>query len=264
MSEIERPVYVKDGDYIKDGLWYCGSCHQPRQRVLNMLGRDYTIKVDCECERKIHEEEAKAEAERERRQRIETLRTRGIKDPELARRSFERSMQTDGLLKCKRYVDTWPEMKKNNIGLLLWGDTGNGKTHAAACIANALIEKEVPAMMTSFPRILQGGFNKTDVLEEMKRYSLIVIDDFGAERQSEYSLETVYLIIDELYKAKRPLIITTNLDLEHDLKRPPDVAHQRIYDRIIEMCVPLLFQGENIRQVRGYQKAKKAKELLDI
>ena len=264
MSDIERPGYVKDGDYVKDGIWYCGTCHSPKQRKMRMLEKDFTIRLMCECERKAREEEAKAEADAERRRRIETLRTWGIKDPELARRTFAKSIQSEGLLKCKRYVDTWPEMKKESIGLLLWGDTGNGKTHAAACIANALIDQEVPVMMTSFPRILQGGFNKTDVLEEMKRYSLIVIDDFGAERQSEYSLETVYLIIDELYKAKRPLIITTNLSLEHELKRPTDTAHQRIYDRVLEMCVPLLFEGENIRQLRAYQKAKKAKELLDI
>jgi DNA replication protein DnaC len=264
MKEIEKPAYIKDGDYVKGGLWFCGKCHNAKQKTLNMLGKEYTVRIDCECERKQHEAETKAEAERERRQRIDHLRAQGIKDPELARRSFLNSTQSEGLLKCKRYVDSWPEMKKENIGLLLWGDTGNGKTHAAACIANALIEQEVPVMMTSFPRILQGGFNKSDLLAEMQHYQMIVIDDFGAERQSEYSLETVYLIIDELYKAKKPLIITTNLDLEYDFRRAPDVGHQRIYDRILEMCVPLLFTGENIRQKRAFEKLKKAKELLDI
>ncbi len=264
MSETERPAYIKDGDYIKDGLWYCGKCHEPKQRMMTMLGRSVSIRLLCECERIEREKEAQAEAESERRRRVEDIRSKGISDPELSRRCFAKSMQTEELLKCKRYVDAWPKMKSESIGLLLWGNTGNGKTHAAACIANALIEQEVPVMMTSFPRILQGGFNKQDVLEDMKKYQLIVIDDFGAERQSEYSLETVYLITDELYKSKKPMIITTNLDLNHDLLHPQDVSHQRIYDRVLEMCVPLLFQGENIRIVRASQKAKRAKELLDI
>ena len=102
-------------------------------------------------------------------------------------------------------------MLENNIGLLIYGDTGNGKTHAAACIANALIDECVPVMMTSFPRILSGGFDKSSTIAEMNRYPLVVIDDLGAERQSDYSLEIMYLIIDERYKAKKPLIITTNL-----------------------------------------------------
>lgn len=264
MSERERPGYVQNGDYVKDGLWHCGTCHKPKEKEMTMLGKVFNIRLMCDCERAASDKAAKEEQEKGRKKRIAALRAKGIKDPELARRRFSGSTETDGLLKCKRYVDAWPKMKQENIGLLLWGNTGNGKTHAAACMANELIDQEVPVMMTSFPRILQGGFNKSDLLEEMQHYQMVVIDDFGAERQSEYSLETVYLIIDELYKAKRPTIITTNLDLNKDFLSPPDTTHQRIYERILEMCVPVLFQGDNIRIGRAQAKARKAKELLDI
>ena len=77
-------------------------------------------------------------------------------------------------------------MYTQNNGLLLWGNTGNGKTYAAACIANALIARGIPALITSFPRILNAGWDKREIAEQMRQYPLLVIDDLGAERESDY------------------------------------------------------------------------------
>ena len=48
------------------------------------------------------------------------------------------------------YVEKWEEMKKNATGLLIWGNVGTGKSFFAGCIANALLEKGIPVLMTNF------------------------------------------------------------------------------------------------------------------
>ena len=153
-------------------------------------------------------------------------------------------------------------MSAQNTGLLLWGNTGNGKTYAAACIANSLIDLGIPTMITSFPRILNAWYDKQEIIAQVRYYPLLIIDDLGAERNSDYALETVYAVIDERYKAKKPLIVTTNLTLE-EICKPKNMDYQRIYDRVLEMCVPVVFQGQSIRRQTANEKLKKAKEILD-
>ena len=170
------------------------------------------------------------------------------------------------LASARRYVDTWKERKENNDGLLLWGDVGTGKTFYAACIANALIDQGVSVLMTNFAKILNklsGMYadDKNTFVEGLMRYSLLIIDDLGIERNTEYALEQVYNIIDERYKARMPLIVTTNLSLK-TLKNPEDTAHKRIYDRVLAMCIPVSFQGVNHRIFEREQKLKNGESLF--
>ena len=67
-------------------------------------------------------------------------------------------------------------------------------------------------------------------------------------------MEQMFFVIDSRYRSRRPMIITTNLKLA-ELKNPPDLAHARIYDRILERCAPILFAGKNFRggKRRSYQ-----------
>ena len=169
---------------------------------------------------------------------------------------------SEEIVKCKRYADAWDDMRRENNGLLLWGNTGNGKTFAAACIANELIDRGIPAMITSFPRILNAGYDKQEIIEQVHYYPLLVIDDLGAERSSEYAMETVYTVIDERYKAKKPLIVTTNLTLD-ELCKPKDMTYQRIYDRVFEMCTPLVFKGDNLRRDKANKRLRYVKSVLE-
>ena len=116
-----------------------------------------------------------------------------------------------------RYVDKWAEVRTKNIGLLLWGGVGTGKSFFAGCIANALMEQEVSVRMTNFSSILNDLSNsfsgRNDMVDRLCSYPLLIIDDFGIERGTEYALEQVYNIIDARYRSKKPLIVTTNLTL---------------------------------------------------
>ena len=61
--------------------------------------------------------------------------------------------------------------------------------------------------------------------------------------------------------SRKPLIVTTNLTLD-SLQNPLDTAHARIYDRLLEMCAPILFTGENFRRETAQAKLNRLKELM--
>ena len=90
---------------------------------------------------------------------------------------------------------------------------------------------------------------------------LLIIDDFGMERGTEYGLEQVYNVIDSRYRSGKPLIVTTNLILD-ELQHPQDTPHARIYDRLLEMCAPILFTGTNFRRQTAQSKLDKLKTII--
>ena len=83
----------------------------------------------------------------------------------------------------------------------------------------------------------------------------------GRYLYTEYGLEQVFNVIDSRYRSGKPLIVTTNLTLD-DLRNPEDTAHSRIYDRLLSMCVPVRFTGENFRQETAQRKMESMKKLI--
>ena len=156
-------------------------------------------------------------------------------------------------------------MKERNIGYLLWGGVGTGKSYFAGCIANALMEREIPVCMTNFALILgdlAASFEgRNEYISRLCSFPLLILDDFGMERGTEYGLEQVYNVIDSRYRSGKPLIATTNLTLE-ELQHPEDTAHARIYDRLIEMCSPVRFTGSNFRKATAQEKMGQLKKLM--
>ena len=82
------------------------------------------------------------------------------------------------------------------------------------------------------------------------------------ERSTEYAMEQMFFVIDSRYRSRRPMIITTNLKLA-ELKNPPDLAHARIYDRILERCAPILFAGKNFREENAGAIKRAAKDIVN-
>ena len=201
----------------------------------------------------------------ERMQRLNMLKSMCFQDSALYCWTFENDNGRNPLIsKAKTYADKWSDMLSNNIGLLLWGEVGTGKTYFAACIANALVENCVSVKMTNFSTILNDLFyenDKNQYIDRLNNHSLLIIDDLGIERDTEYALEQVYNIIDARYKSNKPLIVTTNLTIT-EIKNPVDTAHKRIYDRVLEMCVPVKFDGENFRQQKAADKMEAIKTIF--
>ena len=104
--------------------------------------------------------------------------------------------------------------------------------------------------------------DRNEYIARLCSFPLLILDDFGMERGTEYGLEQVYNVVDSRYRSRKPLIVTTNLTLE-ELQNPEDTPHARIYDRLIEMCSPVCITGENFRKAKAQAKMERLKMLLN-
>ncbi len=255
--------------HSENGLLYCGKCRTPKEAFFSagivLMGKN-KHPVECACKRTEREKQESIINQQRHNDLVQRLKADGFSDPVMLDWTFEndngRSLQ---MHHAHCYVEQWQTMRSENLGLLLWGGVGTGKSFLAGCIANALMEREVPVCMTNFARILndlnRNFSGRNDVIDHLCRYPLLIIDDFGMERGTEYALEQIYNIVDSRYRSQKPLIVTTNLTLD-ELRHPQDTAHARIYDRLQEMCVPLSCIGANFRKETAQQKLERLKVLI--
>ena len=257
------PPEEADGDFRNaDGLLCCGVCGQQKECRTEIMGRVFTVPCLCKCGEEEWDRKEQEWQEEQRRIRIENLRVSGIADDSLRDVRFEDSDGCENIQKCQAFVDNWDEIKAQHIGLLMSGPVGTGKTYAAACIANALIDRGVPVLMTNFPTILSTSkFEMNELVRQAMEYVLIIVDDLGVERDTEYSSETVYQFIDACDRRKKPMIVTTNLSLK-DLRVQEGIRYKRIYDRVLKMCVPMVFTGESRRVEIRKEKANVLREIV--
>lgn len=246
---------MEDGDYIgEDGLLYCGKCHTPKQCIITWFdGNKRKVGCRCKCEAEKKEKE-KQEFERQQRMlRINEYRSAGFKDAELAKCRFENDDKANEKVTkiAKNYASHFGEFRAEGKGLLLFGGVGTGKTFMASCIANAVIDQDKPVLVTNFARIIntmQESFDgRQRFLDGLNDYELMVIDDLATERNTEYVNEIIYNVIDSRYRSGKPLIVTTNLPYSA-IENPEGMDRQRIYSRIIEMCIPVPVSGEDRRK----------------
>ena len=275
-SEVERLIAQNEnipaepGDYQnpEDGLLYCGKCHTKKQVRVELFGKSHTVHCMCACEAEQHRLEEEERKRLERIQQIQRMKAAGLQDPALRSYTFANDKgDNPAMEKARAYVEHWPEFYAQNIGLLLFGKVGTGKSFFAGCIANALLDQDVPVLMTNFPIILNrltGMFSedRSEFIASFDEYDLLIIDDLGVERSTEYAMEQMFFVIDSRYRSRRPMIITTNLKLS-ELKNPPDLAHARIYDRILERCAPILFDGKNFREENAGATRQAAKDIVN-
>lgn len=260
----------KPGDYEKDGLLYCGKCNEPKQIMFGLPELEiepYPVFCSCKCEQDEAERKDLAEKKKIASERIETMRKHGLVDEKYILSTFtaDDKKNSDTTKICKAYVENWDSLYKKNTGLMLYGPVGSGKSFFAACIANALIDKGVPAMFTTISTLsaaMNKNFseNRESVLKRIASVPLLIIDDIGTERDTAFGYENLYDVINARYKANKPLIITTNLTL-NAIKEVKDVSKQRIYSRISEMCIPVLVDGKGRRLTAAKTKYEEMKQL---
>ena len=267
-AKANAAIKTEEGDYIKDGLLYCGKCHTPKQCKVTAFEKTFFPKCMCQCEQ---EREAKAKEETEKRdlmERIKRYRKMGFPESQMQYWTFENDDQSRPKLTemAKRYVNNFDKFYREGKGLLLYGDVGTGKTYIACMIANALIDKGYPVLVTNFARILntlQGTFDRQEYLDSLNQFKLLVIDDLGVERDTGFAKEQVFNIIDSRYRAGKPMIITTNLSMQK-LATESDLSDKRVYDRIIERCFPVEVSGESRRVKKLINSREEMKDLLGI
>ena len=254
------------GDYIgEDGLLHCGVCHAKKECIFPLNGR--YVPCICQCQK---DEIAREEAEKERQRelnRVRELASYSLVDQRFRESTFDRFVATTPqdrriLRMCRNYVEHWDEMLAQNAGLIFYGSPGTGKTFAASCIANALMQRRVPVLVTSIVRLTANMFGDdlNELLHRMNTALLLVLDDFGAERDTPTKAEQVFSVIDARYVSKKPMVITTNLT---DFKTETDVRRKRVYDRIFEICAPIKMDGESKRRTEGQKRRESIRSILE-
>ena len=130
----------------EDGLLYCRSCHTPVQCRVKLWGRDKIVPCLCRCQQEAMAEKKRQDELVERQRKIRQLKATGIQEKHLLEWNFAVAEDNKDIQMAKRYVEQWKKVKAENLGLLLWGDVGTGKSFVAACIANALMEQTVESI----------------------------------------------------------------------------------------------------------------------
>lgn len=166
-------------------------------------------------------------------------------------RSFENFNGSEEVKKIlKKYCDSFMVSNTNPGSVLMTGKTGCGKTHLAVAIVTELVKRSrrlycrfitAPELLLEI-RATYGTNNETSEEAIIKEYSdcdLLILDDLGAEKTSEFSIQSLYLIIDRRNRELKPTIITTNLSLEEIEKKIDARMASRLADmKIIKLNMP--------------------------
>ena len=260
-------------DYINpdDGLKYCGSCNTPKEAYFeaghSLLGMK-KHPIECKCAREKRKAEEAETASCQHEAELYRLRSKAFCEIPAYKWRFENAgVMTPQLLKAKNYAESFGKLYPRGIGLLLFGNVGTGKSYAAGCIANALIDElhSVSFISTSEAvNSLQGRFGseREEYLNSLLRPELLILDDLGSERSTSYGREQIFSIVDKRILTGKPLIVTTNIPLKL-MKESRDISDRRIYDRILSVCLPLCFEGRNFRKEIKNINMKSALALMD-
>lgn len=268
LIEGVRYSFDPETEYMKDGHAYCKTCHERKDgEVKSLMDMKFIFKNNCKCDR----ERFKKQKQREKEQEIERLKRSCFISMSQWAYTFDnyKGEKDKSYIIAKNYEKEYEQMKKENIGLLFCGTVGSGKTYLACCIANALIEEYmISVKIRNFAQIIndlqKGGFDldKNEYIESLTNVSVLILDDLGIERDTSYAKEQVYNIVNSRYLKQKPTIFTTNLPYEKIQNSDDGVEYERIYSRIIEMCIPVKVMGEDFRKRLQKEKLKQNKERL--
>ncbi len=160
--------------------------------------------------------------------------------------------------RARAFVDAFPAVDK---GLLLRGRHGVGKTHLAVAMLREIIAtKGARGYFYETRELLKlvrdtfatAGESEMDVLRPVLDADILVLDDLGAEKTSEWVQETLGLVVNTRYSERRPTIFTTNLDDTADTTNPNSMYVQlgaRTRSRLFEMCHWVDMEGPDVREV---------------
>lgn len=150
-------------------------------------------------------------------------------------------------------------------GLFIAGDIGTGKTMLASCLAADLLRRGRAVLWSSVSDVLRelrecfgshGRISEAEVLRRYTRPGLLVLDDLGKERPTEWALEQLFCVVNARYDKQRPLVVTTNYGGEELVARltpraehgyQDDTTARAIVDRLREMCCVVKLEGESWR-----------------
>jgi len=228
---------------------------------IQVLGRAVRVQPRCRCEWQAFKAKITEAEERYRQDRIRQLFSVSRLGERFAECRFETFVARPGtelaLKMMRRYCDEFDLW--NGIAPMLWGPPGSGKSHLAAAVTHELIRRGKTVVFQSVPELLtriRGTYgddareSERDVMTALMDCDLLVLDDLGAERVTDWVQDTMFRLVDGRYRATKPIMVTTNLE-------PRELAAVlgiRMADRLVEMTIPVQLQATSYRQERAKER----------
>ena len=204
-----------------------------------------------------------------RDQRLRRARGRGVASvipPRYRGVSFDRPPVSDMarhaetrqvVAKVRAFIDNLDSNLESGRGLWLSGDAGTGKTTLAMLVSKVALEKAYSVAIYSLPQLLArirrtyddeaNGDSYLAFFERVTSVDLLHIDDFGAEKRSDWVLEQLYALVNARYEDERSIVLTTNLPLD----KLEEQIGARTVSRLAEICEQVPLFGVD----RRYEKA---------
>ncbi len=249
---------------MKNFTYHAGLCakHPLENAASEDGGATVAICLQCSYEKQLAEDKALNE-ERKRvnkaREIIERLEACRIPYRFLSKSfddySAESTSQKVNLEKCQQYAEDFGSHYDAGRCLILSGTVGTGKTHLAIAILKQAVESHGFSgkywTVNGLLQIIRSSFDKGSsftefhVMESIIDTDLLVLDEVGATKQSEFELATLFNIINSRYERQAPTIVISNLGP----KQIGEALGERCFDRLREgggEC--LIFQGESARK----------------
>lgn len=234
---------------------YCSICGQlvPKKKLM-ILGVEKIVQPKCICEVEAWEQGVREATDRKQKNEIErrfSISTLGDRFQECR---FDTLHGRPGIEKAASLARSYA-LNFDDYGgdsLLIWGMPGNGKSHLAAAVCHEIKENGKIPVFQSVPELLERIRNtfqrnnketEQEIMYALRECDLLVLDDIGAEKTSDWVLEVLFRIIDGRYRNKRPTMFTTNFSPTELLYRfMPDkptadheVSAKRLHSRILEV-----------------------------
>lgn len=249
-AQAEKGAEPATEEMGEDGLLRCCICGGKRETIITLpFEGAQPRKVRCWCGCPTEQDKAKAREEQAEQQRRRSVCFRRFE--ELAGATFDADdrARPDLSNAAKLYAAQFADHLRDGMGLLLHGPIGTGKSFLAACIANEVMAQGYRARMINLANTADEMWNadKAAYIADLVKYPLLILDDLGVERKSEYMQEMVYKIVNARYTAGAPVIVTTNLTPD-ELTKTADLGYARTYDRLLERCLPIGVDGKSRRR----------------
>ncbi|MEE6450505.1 ATP-binding protein [Gottfriedia acidiceleris] len=234
---------------------HCGTFIPKHKVKISILNIDKWVQPVCKCVKEIEHNRIREIENFQKRADIERLfsiSNLGDKFTHSTLGNFQHREGTEHAFKATRqYIEEYPKWKQD--GLLIWGTYGNGKSHLAAAVTNALNTKGYIVVFQSVPELLErirSTFNndnketKQQIMKSLLECDLLVLDDIGAEKLTDWVQEVMFNIIDGRYRKKLPIFYTSNL-------KPVELSNQigaRSYDRLVETSLTIENKATSFRR----------------
>ena len=256
---------------------FCGNELEQKKMKFIIGDNEFTVigkTARCDCTRsklywkKVDDEKKEEERKKEYQRRLELRKKYYLMskmNKRLKRYRFENYTTNidnkKAYEKSKQYAESFVK-GENKDSLFITGGVGTGKTHLAASIANYLIENEIPVIFGTLITLLNDikdtyridGNCESDVINKYSKVAMLIIDDLGKERPSEWTLEKLFTIVNNRYENDLPIIITTNYNKEKLRKRLLCNYNEEIVDSIISRLyemfrVIIIFGKDKIKEL---------------